>query len=57
MGTRKPKDREIYEYLEELGGYADYNDKIESLIEDFGLDEETAEGYVWNYASGLYKIK
>lgn len=57
MKTKKSKDKEIYEYLEELGGYADYNDKIESLMEDFGLNKETAEGYVWNYASGLYKIR
>lgn len=55
MKKQSHKDKEIYEYLEELGGYFDYNDKIESLMEDFGLDKETAEGYVWNYASGLYK--
>ena len=57
MKKESVKPEEIYAYLKELGGYADYNDRIEYLMEDFGLDEETARGYVWLYASGLYKIK
>ena len=56
MAKQNIKIKEIYTYLEELGGYADYNDKIEIVMEEFGLDKETAESFVWNYASGLYKI-
>ena len=56
MAKQNVKIKEIYAYLEELGGYADYNDKIENVMGEFGLNKETAESFVWNYASGLYKI-
>lgn len=50
-------DSEIYEFLDECGGYTDYNQKIEDVMEEFGLDQDSAEGYVWNWASGLHKIQ
>lgn len=53
---KKSQDREIYEYLDECGGYIGYDDKIDSLIEDFGLSREDAEGYVWNHASGMDRL-
>ena len=53
---KKSRDREIYEYLDECGGYIGYDDKIDSLIEDFGLSREDAEGYVWNHTSGMDRL-
>ena len=54
--SKNSRDREIYEYLDECGGYIGYDDKIDSLVEDFGLSREDAEGYVWNHASGLDRL-
>lgn len=53
---KKNKNTEIYEYLDELGGYASYDDKIDYLVEEFGLSREDAESYVWNHASGLDRL-
>ena len=36
--------------------YIGYDDKIDSLIEDFGLSREDAEGYVWNHTSGMDRL-
>lgn len=47
--------KRIYAFLDEEGGYTDYNQKIEDVEEEFGLSKEEAESYVWNWASGLYK--
>ena len=44
---------QIMDYLDECGGYTDYNQKIEDLVEEFNLDRDTAENYVWNWASGI----
>ena len=52
----KSKDREIYEYLDELGGYFDYDDRIDMLVEDFGISKSAAENYVWNHTSGLDRL-
>ena len=51
--NKKNRDREIYEYLDMIGGYNDYNGKIEDIMDEFGLTKDAAEGYVWNHASGL----
>ena len=48
--------KRIYAFLDEEGGYTDYNQKIEDVKEEFGLSKEEAEGYVWNWASGLYNL-
>lgn len=46
--------KEIKRYLkEDLDGHFDYNARIEALVEDFGIDPDTAEGYVWDDAAGL----
>lgn len=57
--TKKPKNslsREIYEYLDELGGYCSYDDRIDMLVEDFGISKSDAESYVWNHTSGLDRL-
>ena len=43
----------IYQFLDDLGGYVDYNQKIEDVAEEFGISKEDAEGYVWSHASGV----
>lgn len=40
---------EIYDYLDDIGGYADYNQKIEDVAEDFDLPFDEAEGYVCDW--------
>lgn len=54
--NKKSRDREIYEYLDECGGYIDYDDKIDSLVEDFGLSRDDAESYVWNHTTGMDRL-
>lgn len=41
--------QDIYEFLDELGGYADYNQKIEDVADEFGMSPDEAEGYVWDW--------
>lgn len=48
---------EIYDFLDECGGYTDYNQKIEDVMEEFDLDRDTAESYVWDWASGLHALE
>ena len=43
----------IFEFLDEEGGYTDYNQKIEDVSEEFDLPREEAESYVWDWANGL----
>lgn len=43
------RDR-IYDFLDELGGYADYNQKVEDVSEEFGMSPDEAEGYVWDWS-------
>ena len=52
----KKRSKEIYEYLDLIGGYDDYDGKVESLMEDFGLTQDEAEGYVWNHTTGLDRL-
>ena len=42
--------KEIYDALDDMGGYVDYNGKVEALMDDFGLSEADAEGYVWDWS-------
>lgn len=51
--NKKNRDKEIYEYLDMIGGYNDYDGKVEEIMEEFDLTKDEAEGYVWNNASGL----
>ena len=44
---------QIYSFLDDEGGYTDYNQKIEDVATEFGLNHDEAEGYVWSWASGL----
>ena len=37
--------KDVYDFLEETGGYSDYDQKIEDVMEEFGLSKEEAEGY------------
>lgn len=40
---------QIYDYLDTLGGYADYNQKIEEVVDEFGVSPDVAETYVCNW--------
>ena len=42
--------REIFDFLDNFSGYSDYDQKIEDVMYEFGLDRETAEGYVWDWS-------
>ena len=42
--------REIYKYCDLCGGYSDYDQKIEDVMETFGLTREQAENEVWNWS-------
>ena len=58
MGNKqKPLEEQIFEFLEEQGGLFNYNDAPDELVEEFGIDKKLAESYVWDFASGLYKLK
>ena len=57
MKDNLPPEKEIQDFLKELGGYSDYNQKIEDVMYEFGMDQETAESYVWDHANGLYKLR
>ena len=41
---------EIFEYLDECGGYSDYNQKIEDVAEEWRMPKTLAEDYVWNWS-------
>lgn len=42
--------REIYDYCDLMGGYSDYDQKIEDVMDTFGLTKEQAENEVWNWS-------
>lgn len=54
--SKKSRDTEIYEYLDALGGYVDYDGRVEMLMDDFGISKNVAENYVWNHSSGLDRL-
>lgn len=39
----------IFDFLDECGGYTDYNQKIEDVSEEFGMSPDEAEGYVCSW--------
>lgn len=39
----------IFDFLDECGGYTDYNQKIEDVSEEFGISPDEAEGYVCSW--------
>lgn len=41
---------EVFEFCDELGSYADYNQKVESVAEEWGMPTDLAEEYVWNWS-------
>lgn len=47
--------REIYEFCDDCGGYSDYDQKIEDVMEEFGLTKEQAENEVWNWSINWQK--
>lgn len=51
----KSLSAKIFEFLDEEGGYTDYDQKIEDVAEEFNLPREEAESYVWDWANGLNK--
>jgi len=42
---------DIKDLLISIGGYNDYNGKVEEVADEFGLSKEEAEGYVWDILS------
>lgn len=46
--------QQIFAFLDEQGGYTDYNQKIEDVAETFGLSEKEAQSFVWDWSTGLY---
>lgn len=48
--------KNIKAYLEDMGGYIGYDDRVEDLMDEFNLDKATAESFVWDKASGLNQL-
>lgn len=46
----KRKQKEIFEFIDDLGGYGDYDDKVESVMDEFDLSREDAEDIVWEWS-------
>lgn len=46
--------QQIFAFLDEQGGYTDYNQKVEDVAETFGLSKKEAESFVWDWSTGLY---
>ena len=40
----------VFEFCDELGGYADYNQKVESVAEEWSMPTDLAKKYVWNWS-------
>lgn len=41
--------KEIYDLLNDMGGYTDYQGRIDAVAEQFGISKDEAEGYVCNW--------
>ena len=39
----------IFDFLDNLDGYTDYNQKIEEVSDEFGMSPDEAENYVWDW--------
>ena len=48
-GLQESLKDDIYDLLDEIGGYADYQGRIEAVAEEFGLSKDDAETYVCNW--------
>ena len=46
----KDIEPEIFEYCDELGGYADFDSKVEQVAEEWDMPTDLAEKYVWNWS-------
>ena len=42
-------EQEVFDFLDEQGEYTDYNQKVEDVMEKFGLSKTAAEQSVWNW--------
>ena len=42
--------RKIYEFCDDCGGYSDYDQKVEDVMDEFGLTRDQAESEVWNWS-------
>lgn len=51
MEEREKLLDEIDAFLEEIGGYTDYNGRVDAVAEKFGMSRDEAENYVWMWAS------
>lgn len=56
MISKESLYNEIMSFLDTEGSYTDYNQKIEDVMEEFGVSEEEASGYVWTWASEIDKV-
>lgn len=52
--SKEPLSSQIIDYLDDCGGYVDYNQNVESVAEEFGLSLDEAENYVSRWAHGWY---
>lgn len=43
-------ESEIFDYCDEIGGYADFDQKVEDIAENWGMPKELANRYVWNWS-------
>ena len=41
---------EIFEFLDDYGGYGDYNQKVADVSEQWNMPRDLAEDYVWNWS-------
>lgn len=46
------RDQDVYDVLNEIGGYGDYNDRVESLMNYFGMTREEAGCWIDEYVEG-----
>ena len=42
---------EIFEYLDDCGGYSDYDQKVDDVAESWNITKDLAESYVWNWST------
>ena len=48
--TEKFSKKKIFSELDEMGGYVDYNGKVEYLMDEYGMSRDEAESYVWDWS-------
>lgn len=50
MKKNNKMEKKIFQWLEENdSGYSDYDQKVEDVADEFDIDMEEAESYVWNW--------